>query len=81
MDKMTFGQVDAWRGLGPARITILKKSGEERTWDTYNGARVLGQAEYPHLTDEEVTAKFDRVCAYHHVTDSQRDRARTTWAI
>jgi 2-methylcitrate dehydratase len=79
MERMTFGQVDGWRGLGPARITIRKKNGEERTWDTYSGARVLGQAEYPHLTDEEVTAKFNRACAYQHMSDAQRDRARTTW--
>jgi 2-methylcitrate dehydratase len=80
MDKMTFGQVDGWRGLGPARITIRRKNGEERTWDTYGGARVLGQAEYPKLTDEEVTAKFTRACAFKKVDDAQRDRARAIWS-
>jgi 2-methylcitrate dehydratase len=79
MTKMTFGPVAGWEGLGAARITIRKKNGEERTWDTYNGARVLGEAEYPKLTDEEVTAKFNRACAYAHIADAQRDRARTVW--
>jgi hypothetical protein len=40
---------------------------------------VLGQAEYPHLTDEEVTAKFNRACAFKGMSDAQRDKARTTW--
>ena len=79
MAKMTFGPVLGWEGLGAARITIRKKNGEQRTWDTYNGARVLGDAEYPNLTDEEVTAKFARACAYAHIPDAQRDRVRTTW--
>src|SRR5262245_3135776 len=79
MAKMTFGPVAGWEGLGPARITIRKKNGETRTWDTYNGARVLGDAEYPKLTDDEVTAKFNRACAYAHIPDAQRDRARAIW--
>jgi 2-methylcitrate dehydratase len=79
MDKMTFGQVDGWNGLGPARITIRKKSGEERTWDTYNGVRVLTMADYPHLTDEEVAAKFNRASTYHKMDNAQRDRARAIW--
>lgn len=79
MDKMTFAQVQGWGGLGAARITIRKTNGEERTWDTYDGARVLGEAEYPRLTDEEVTAKFNRACAFKHMDDAQRDRARGAW--
>jgi 2-methylcitrate dehydratase len=79
MDKMTFGQVEGWRGLGPARITIRKKSGEERSWDTYNGARALGEAEYPRVSDEETAAKFNRACAYHKMDNAQRDRARAIW--
>ena len=62
----------------PARITIRKKNGEARTWDTYNGARVLGETD-THLTDEEVTAKFDRACAYARIPNDQRDRARSAW--
>jgi hypothetical protein len=79
MDKMTFGQVDGWSGLGPARITIRKKNGEARTWDTYGGVRVLTLADYPHLTDEEVAAKFNRACDCHKMDAGQRDRARAVW--
>lgn len=79
MAKMTFGPVAGWEGLGAARITIQKKNGETRTWDTYNGVRALGDSDYPHLTDEEVTAKFNRAAAYARVPDAQRDRARTVW--
>lgn len=79
MAKMTFGPVAGWGGLGAARITIRKTNGDVRSWDTYDGARVLGEAEYPKLTDEEVTAKFNRACAYMKVSDAQRDRARAVW--
>jgi len=79
MDKMTFGQVAGWRGSGPMRITIHKKNGEERFWDTYKGKRQPGEAEYPYLSDEEVSDKFNRVCAFHKVNIAQRDRARTMW--
>src|SRR5260370_4540834 len=78
MDKMTFGQVEGWSGLGPARITIRKKNGEERTWDTYNSARVLGYNEYPHVSDEETTAKFNRVCTFKQINNAQLDRAPAT---
>jgi 2-methylcitrate dehydratase len=79
MDKMTFGHVSGWSGLGPARITIKKKNGEERSFDTYKGVRVLTMTEYPHLTDEEVTAKFNKACDYMKMDRAQRDRARAIW--
>jgi 2-methylcitrate dehydratase len=79
MDKMTFGHVDGWSGLGPARITIRKTNGESRTWDTYKGVRRLTLKEYPQMTDDEVTAKFNRACAYKKIDTAQRDRIRTIW--
>lgn len=79
MDKMTFGQVEGWSGLGPARITIRKANGESRTWDTYKGVRQLTLKDYPHMTDDEVTAKFNRACAYIKMENAQRDRIRTVW--
>ena len=79
MDKMTFGQVEGWRGSGPMRITIHKKNGEERYWDTFGGKRQPGYADYPYLSDEEVLDKFNRVCAFHNVNNGQRDRARAMW--
>ena len=79
MNKMIVTEVREWTGLGPARIIIRKKNGETRTWDTYNGARNLGGAEYPQLTDEEVLEKFNRACDYAVVDQAQRDRARRAW--
>ena len=79
MDKMTFARVNGWRGLGAARVTIRKTNGEVRSFDTYNGVRVLTNADYPHVSDDELTAKFDRVAAYMKIDNEQRDRARETW--
>ena len=79
MNKMTFGQVEGWSGLGPARITIRKTNGESRTWDTYKGVRQLTLKDYPRMTDEELTAKFNRACAYQKIDSAQRDRIRTMW--
>src|SRR5262245_36501610 len=79
MEKMTFGQVEGWNGLGPARITIRKTNGESRTWDTYKGVRRLTLNDYPHMTDDEVTAKFNRACAFQKIDNAQRDRLRAVW--
>ena len=79
MDKITVIEVKGWSGLGPARITIRKKNGDVRTWDSYGGRRAIGATEHPHLTDEEVTAKFNRVCAFLKLDHAQRDRARAMW--
>jgi 2-methylcitrate dehydratase len=79
MDKMTFGPVPNWQGLGVGRLTITKKSGETRFFDTYDGNRVLTLKELPHLTDDELKAKFDRVCAFKKISDKQRDEAYKVW--
>ena len=79
MNKMTFGQVDAWVGSGPMRITIKKKTGDEKYWDTFGGKRVPQLADYPYLSDDEVSEKFNRVCASLQVDHAQRDRARAIW--
>ena len=79
MNKMIVTEVREWTGLGPARITIRKKNGESRTWDTYNGVRNLTLKEYPHFTDEQVAEKFDRACAYAGLDNAQRERVRRAW--
>jgi 2-methylcitrate dehydratase PrpD len=79
MNKMTFGQVEGWRGAGPMRITIRKKNGEQRFFDTFGGKRNPQLADYPYLPDEEVSEKFNRVCAFMKVDPAQRDRARNMW--
>jgi 2-methylcitrate dehydratase len=80
MAKMTFWPQLDWTGNAPARITIRKKSGEEKSWDSFNGIRnaPAGQVNTP-MTDGEITHKFDRVCAFMRVPEAQRDRARATW--
>jgi 2-methylcitrate dehydratase len=80
MEKITCAPVDGWGGLGTARITIRKHSGEVRSWDTWGGSRNPALEDYPRLTDAEIRAKFDRACAFRGVSDAQRDRAWTVWS-
>ena len=55
---------------------IRKKSGEEKYWDTHDGNRGLeDMSKFPQMSDEDITNKFKRVCAYRHVADAQRDQA------
>jgi 2-methylcitrate dehydratase len=79
MEKITCAPVDGWGGLGTARITIRKHSGEQRSWDTWGGSRNPRPEDYPRLTDAEIKAKFDRACAFRRVTNAQRDRAWSVW--
>lgn len=82
MAKTTIGAVNGWTGNGAGRLTITKKSGEAKYWDTYNGVRDLARdndQDYPPFTEEELKAKFDRVCAFQKVTNAQRDQAYRVW--
>jgi 2-methylcitrate dehydratase len=79
MEKITCAPVDGWGGLGTARITIRKHSGEQRSWDTWGGSRNPRQEDYPRLTDADIKAKFDRACAFRRVSNAQRDRAWSVW--
>jgi 2-methylcitrate dehydratase len=80
MDKITLQPVTGWRGNGTARITIRKKSGDERFWDTHGGSRNPGDtSEFAQMSDDDITDKFKRACAYRYVADAQRDRALTQW--
>lgn len=79
MDKTTVVEVREWNGLGPMRVTIRKNTGDVRVWDSYKGARVIGETEHPRQTDQQLRAKFERVCAFKKVDNAQRDRARTVF--
>ena len=81
MARMTFYPQPDWNGNAPARITIRKKNGEQRVWDSFNGVRTAaaGDVNTP-MTDDEINQKFDRVCAYMRVDNAQRDRAKATWS-
>ncbi len=80
MDKITVIQVREWQGLGPSRTVIHKKNGESKAFDAYGGLRSIGEKEHPHLSDEEVVAKFNRVCAYKKIGNPQRDHMRALWS-
>jgi 2-methylcitrate dehydratase len=80
VNRITLSPVKEWRGNGVARITIHKKSGEEKYWDTHNGNRnAVDMADFPQMSDEDITNKFKRVCAFRHVSDAQRDKALQQW--
>jgi 2-methylcitrate dehydratase len=81
MAKMKFYPNAEWTGNAPARVTIRKITGEEKSWDSYNGVRhsPAGQVNTP-MTDDEINAKFDRISTYFSIDPAQPDRARKTWA-
>jgi 2-methylcitrate dehydratase len=80
MDRITLGPVKEWSGNGTARITIKKKSGEVKYWDTHGGVRNATPNDYlRRMTDEDVTAKFVRAANYRHITAAQRDQALAQW--
>jgi 2-methylcitrate dehydratase len=80
MDRMTFGPVKDWEGNGTARLTIKKKTGEVKFFDTHGGVRNATPNDYlRRMTDEDVTAKFVRVCKFRQVADAQRDKALKEW--
>jgi 2-methylcitrate dehydratase len=80
MGKMTFWPRTEWSGNAPARITVRKKTGDEKSWDSFNGVRnaPAGEVNTP-MTDDEIAAKFNRVAEYMRITTAQRDRARAVW--
>ena len=81
MGKMKFYPNAQWTGNAPARITIRKTNGEEKSWDSYHGVRHSPQGEVnTPMSDDEINEKFDRVSAYFSIDAAQRDRARQTWA-
>ena len=87
MGKISISQGHGFSGNAPARTTIRKKNGEERTWETQGGRRqappgeILSKPTATHrLTMPEIEEKFNRACAYMHVADAQRDRARRVWS-
>jgi 2-methylcitrate dehydratase len=80
MDRMTFGPVKDWEGNGTARLTIKKKTGEVKFFDTHGGVRNATPNDYlRRMTDEDVTAKFVRICKFRQVADAQRDKALKEW--
>jgi 2-methylcitrate dehydratase len=79
MAKITMGGVNGWVGNGPGRLTVVKKSGETKYFDTYNGVRVLSLEDHAPFTDDEMMNKWTRVCAFKKVDNAQRDSAYKVW--
>jgi len=80
MDKTTMSPVLGWNGNGAGRLTITKKSGETKWFDTYHGDRWLDLKDYVQMSEKEVVDKYNRVCAYRHVDNAQRDKAYAAWS-
>ena len=87
VDRISCSAVPGWSGNAPARTTIGKKNGEERSWDAQGGRRnspsgeLLDKPAATHrLTSEEIVEKFNRACRFRQVADAQRDRARALWS-
>jgi 2-methylcitrate dehydratase len=80
MAKTTMAPVNGWSGLGMGRLTITKKSGQTKYWDTYNGVRNLQLKDYPPFTEQELVDKFNRACTFKKMTNAQRDQAYKVWS-
>jgi 2-methylcitrate dehydratase len=80
MDRMTLGPVKGWSGNGTARITIRKKNGDVKYFDTHDGVRNATPDDYlRRMTDEDVTAKFKRAATFRHVSEAQQGEALAQW--
>jgi 2-methylcitrate dehydratase PrpD len=73
MDKITVGADPGFTYQGQARLTVRSKTGSELVKET--AVRLSTP-----MTNDEITAKFNRVCAYRSIPNDQRDRARAAWA-
>jgi 2-methylcitrate dehydratase len=81
IDRITLSPVKNWGGLGTARITIKKRTGEVKYWDTYGGSRNPSLEEYRTLmSDQDLTDKFNRACDYKQMATSQRTQAYAQWS-
>ena len=79
MDKITVAQNPRCVGLGPYRLTVRTKSGGELVKEWLPAAHEAGNFNTP-MSDDEITAKYNRACAFMHIADEQRDRARIQWS-
>ena len=80
MAKFTIGGADGWEGLGVGRLTITKKTGDSKYWDTYKGVRVVRPEDYPVVSADEAKQKFYRALAFKKVSDAQQGEAYKMWS-
>jgi 2-methylcitrate dehydratase len=79
MEKITMSANPRCAGLGPYRMTVRKKSGEVMTKE-WLPATVEPGGFHTAMTEQDIVNKLNRVCAFMHVADDQRDRARAAWS-
>jgi hypothetical protein len=72
IDKFTFSPVPEWQGNGTCRIVVHRRTAKEKYWDASTATGKM--KDYPQLSDDDIAAKFKRVCAYRNISDAQRDQ-------
>jgi len=78
MDRITVSVNPDYPYQGQVRMTVRTKAGGELIRESKNDRGDLNFGSP--VTHEEIIAKYNRVCAFMHVADSQRDRALTQWS-
>jgi 2-methylcitrate dehydratase len=80
MSRLTLGPVKEWSGNGTARLTIKKKNGDVKAFDTHGGVRNATPDNYlRRMTDEDVNAKFKRAATFRKVSEAQQAEALSLW--
>lgn len=80
MDRLTLGPVKEWSGNGTARLTIHKKNGDVKYFDTHGGVRNATPKDYLRkMTPDDITAKFKRAATFRHVSEAQQAEALSQW--
>jgi 2-methylcitrate dehydratase len=76
MDKITLTPVAAG-----GRLTVRKKSGETKSWETYGGVKNPGLAEQRKMmSEQDIENKFKRCFDFRQVATAQRDQAHAVWS-
>lgn len=73
MEKITVAPNPDFTYVGQVRLTVRTKAGGELIKET-------SVHHHTPMTHEEITAKFNRVCAFMQVTPEQRDRSYAAWS-
>lgn len=78
MEKITVSVNPDYAYQGQVRMTVRTKAGGKLIKETSNprGENNFGSP----VTHEEIIAKFNRICAFMHVSDEQKDRALAQWS-
>jgi 2-methylcitrate dehydratase len=78
MGKITASANPDYSYHGQVRMTVRTNSGAERVWELgrNNTSLSLGSP----VTRDEIVAKLNRVFAFMHVSDAQRERAFEQWS-